>query len=100
MLIKMMVSAADGLGRAFKPRGLYDLPEEDAKKWIEAGYAVPAEADPEEICNLLKTSGAGLLILPGTEKALVDMAATLSIPSAEQEQPKPKRTSKTKAGSG
>ena len=60
----------------------YDIPEEQAEEWINSGRAERVVSDEEKTVMLLKKFESGLVVIPGrTPTELIDLCATLNIPT-------------------
>ena len=60
----------------------YDVPEERAEEWINLGWAERVVSDEEKTVMLLKKFESGLVVIPGkTPTELIDLCATLNIPT-------------------
>ena len=74
MLVKMKTSMADSLGRSYKPKGIYEMEDEEALRLIEAGFCAPVEADPEQLCEILRATKFGLFVLPDSDEGIIEAA--------------------------
>lgn len=74
MFIKVMTPMVDSLGRSFRAGDHRTLPDEEAEKFIAAGYAQRVPPNAEQAVALLESLGGGLLVLSDTDPELVEAA--------------------------
>ena len=83
MLIKIMSPMVDFNGRSFRTGDTRTLSDEDGATLVAAGYAQRVPPDAEHAAALLKSLGAGLLVLPDTDPELIEAAKSENLKLAK-----------------
>ena len=83
MLIKVMTPMVDFNGRSFRNGDHRTVSDEDGATLVAAGYAKRVPPNAEHAAALLKSLGAGLLVLPDTDPELIEAAKSENLKLAK-----------------
>lgn len=84
MQVEIITPMGDALGRAYRLNHRYEMPTEDAKRLIDAGFAKPVATDASLVVDLLTKYGGGLLVTKTTDQALIVAAKAARLPVKRQ----------------
>ena len=84
MLVEVQTPIADALGRSLRPGRRVSMPDDDAARFMAAGFVTAVKddgaCDTARVVEHLEAAGAGLLATGSTDPGLVAAAREAGLP--------------------